>query len=109
MEKGAKAAKLADQIRDYLAAWIREDFPGCLVSVAHVQLSTNLQQATIWIEGFTANTGAVVRDLQKEQRRYQQRLYRALDKRAIPAIRFMESKGADDQDRIDRLLNGERF
>jgi ribosome-binding factor A len=109
MDKGAKAAQLADQIRDYLAAWIRKDFPGCLVSVAQVQLSTNLQQATVWLEVFGDDQGSILPKVRKYQAEYQRRLYQNLRRFAIPTIHFELSTAYEDAARIDELLNSDKI
>lgn len=109
MDKGAKAAQLADQIRDYLAAWIRKDFPGCLVSVLHVQLSPNLQQATIWIEVFSGDATRILRDLESHRSEYQKRLYTTLQRFAVPTIRFALDTSHQDEKRITDLLNSDEI
>ena len=104
MDKGAKAVRLADQIRDHLAAWIIKDFPGCLVSVVQVQLSENLQRATVWIEAFDEPAKDAFNRIRKQDRKYQAQLYRELGRRAIPAISFRLSHLNEEDERLQRLL-----
>ena len=109
MNKGAKAAQLADQIRDHLAAWIRKDFPGCLVSVTQVQLSMNLQQATVWLECFDEASKKYVPKIQQRQGEYQRELYRHMRRFALPTIHFALSSAFEDQERIEQLLKSEEI
>ena len=107
MDKGAKAARLADHLRDYLAAWIQKDFPGCLVSVSQVQLSTNLKQAIVWLEIFNQDKDVLMRKIEKRQPEYQHQLYHLLQRFSVPSIQFRLSTAQEDQERIEKLLNSE--
>lgn len=104
MDKGAKAVRLADQIRDLVAAWILKDVPGCFVSVVQVQLSENLQRATVWLEAFDQPAKAAIGRIKRLTPQYQARLYREMGRRNIPTISFRESHLADADQRLDELL-----
>ena len=107
MDKGAKAAQLSDHIRDYLAAWIQRDFPGRLVSVAQVQLSPNLQRATVWVECFNVDPKVLLKELKPKTAGYQHKLTQHMEKRVIPLIRFATGTPRASVSRIDELLKGE--
>lgn len=89
MDKGARAARLADLLRDYLATWIHEDYPGRLVTVSDIQLSSNKQQATVWLSSFDQSGYQAAVEISTRSARYQHLLHTKLDRRAIPLLHFV--------------------
>ena len=89
MDKGAKAARLADLLRDYLAGWLKRDYPGRLISVSDIQMSPNGQRATVWLSAFDAPAHEALEDALRHAGRYQHLLHSALDRRFVPELRFV--------------------
>lgn len=86
-EAHVRAAQLADQIRDYLAAWTARVQPGSFVSVTGVTLTPNLKVATVWVR-VIGNEQAALQALEKQRRSYQHRLVTTLPRFKVPAISF---------------------
>jgi ribosome-binding factor A len=87
MQKGIQAARLADQIRDYLAHWSQADLPGYFFSITQVTFSPSLQDATIWLDILDVTTAdRVVSGFNRLLPGYQRRLHQALQKRALPRL-----------------------
>ena len=89
MDKGAKAARLVDLLRDYLANWLQQDYPGRLISVSDIQLSPNGQRATVWLSSFDEAGWKSIQDALRNSGRYQHRLHTAMSRRFIPELRFV--------------------
>lgn len=89
MDKGARAARLVDLLRDYLASWLQQDYPGRILSVSDIQLSPNGQRATIWLSAFDAPAVLALEDVISHAGRYQHRLHGAMSRRFVPEIRFV--------------------
>ena len=88
MDRASRAARLADQIRDYLAAWLNQDFPGSLVSVSSVQLSVNGQYATVWLTFLGTAVNTPIKDIVRKRPYYQSKLRHSLNRAAVPLISF---------------------
>ena len=94
MEQAVRAARLADQIRDYLAEWAARDMPGSFFSITQVTLHTDLSVATAWIDVLRPEEGdTVMRSLEQHLPAYQRRLGRALRRRLVPRLHIRK----DDQ------------
>jgi ribosome-binding factor A len=105
MDKGIKAARIADQIRDYMAQWTRQDMPQTLFSITQVTLTPDLGKAIIWVEAYkTEETEKLVAALRKKGPYYQHRLITTLKKRAVPELVFEADKTQDLNQRFDELL-----
>lgn len=88
MDRSSRAARLADQIRDYLALWLNRDFPGALVSVGSVQLSTSGHQATVWLRFLATTERSPLKNIVQKTSYYQFQLRQSLNRAAVPAISF---------------------
>lgn len=89
MDKGAKAARLADLLRDHLALWLRRDYPGRLISVSDIQMSPNGQRATVWLSAFDSKAIEALEDVIRHAPKYQHLMHSALDRRFVPELKFV--------------------
>ena len=106
MEKGIKAARLADQIRDYLATWTRRDFPGYFFTITQVTLKPDLTMATIWIEVIDpSQLETLLHKLKRKEVPYKHELARTLNRRSSLQLQFLPDSSADIQRQLDQLLN----
>lgn len=97
-DRSIKAAQLADQIRDYLAAWTAREYPGSFVVVTQVTLTPNLREATAWVR-LIGNEAKTSRQLIADTKGYQHKLRGALKRAHIPTLQFAfetESEGLPD-------------
>lgn len=98
-DRAIRATQLADQIRDYLAVWIRTDFPGELLTVSTVTLKPNLRDATVWVSCFNeGHIPSVTQSLKKREREYHQKLYSTLRRRGLPTLHIVVTGIADAQE-----------
>lgn len=102
--KGIKAARLADQIRDYLATWTHQDFPQSFLSITQVTLEPDYSRATAWVELLNPTDKTAFQKLIKRQGEYQAKLYRALGKISCPRLVFKLDDRPDLNQRFDELL-----
>jgi ribosome-binding factor A len=105
MVETIKANKLADQIRDYLSDWTLKDMVGSFFSITQVTLSTDLQEATVWIECLnTLDQTKIFARLQKNRSKYQHNLSLALARRSSPKIIFKIDNSPEILAHFDSLL-----
>ena len=98
--RNIKAAQLADQIRDYLAAWTARDYPGSFVVVTDVTLNPKLTTARVWVR-INKNEGVIFQKLLKATKHYQQKLVVTLPRFRVPFIMFaLDTSAADPLDSL---------
>jgi ribosome-binding factor A len=108
MDNAIKAARMADQIRDYLAVWSHFAAGSRLFSITQVTLKPDLSQAVVWVQIDNEDSRVpVLAALKKEARTYQQRLLKTLGKRSAPYLHFRLDDRADLGARFDQLLKEE--
>ena len=106
MVKAIKAAKLADQLRDYLASWAIPDLPGYLFSITQVTLTPDLQRAIVWVDVLDASRQAtIMKKLNEKAHSYQKRLHATFQRQIVPKIVFKADERPELSDRFDELLN----
>ena len=89
MDKGIQAARLADQIRDYVATWARQDLPGYLFSFTNVTVNATKSHAILWFEVLNPDQmGTIVRKLEENLPTYQRKLSVQLGKRSCPRLKL---------------------
>jgi len=103
--KAVKAAQLADQIRDYLAAWTAQDFLGYFFSVTQITLKPDLSVAIVWIDILRPEESKLImRKLNQRVSVYQHSLQRSLQRRMIPHLEFRLDDREERNQQFDRLL-----
>ncbi|HSI20620.1 MAG TPA: ribosome-binding factor A [Verrucomicrobiae bacterium] len=100
-----KGARLADEIRDNLAAWTARDYPGSFVVITGVTLSHNLRYATVWVRILGNDPEGVFKKLQKGTRHYQHRLVVTLTRFKLPFISFTLDQRPDEETTLGTLPN----
>lgn len=104
MDRSIKAAQLADQIRDYLAAWTAQDFPGARFSLTEVTLTPDLLKATVWVESFDPEVlRTTLPKLAQKANTYRGRLYQSLQRRGVPFLSFLPDERAKMAQTLDSL------
>lgn len=102
MVKAIKAAQLADQIRDYLATWASQDFPGALFAITQVTLTPDLRQATIWVDVLIPDSEKkIIAELNKKRNSYRHKLAQTFQRRSVPILTF----SLDDHESIALQLD----
>jgi ribosome-binding factor A len=105
MDKGARAARMADQIRDYIAIWSHEEYSGYIFSITQVTLTPDKGKATVWVEvSDSSQQAAVFAMLRRNAGRFQHRLHKALGKQSGPVLEFELDDNLDLNLRFDELL-----
>ena len=106
MVQAIKAAQLADQLRDYLATWTTQDLAGYLFTITQVTLSTDLRQATAWVDILQEKDKTVVmQQLEKKKKTYQNKLHQHLKRHIIPVLHFRYDDQVQLEARFTELLN----
>ena len=105
MEKGIKAARIVDQVRDYIAEWTHEDLVGYIFSITQVTLSTDMRLATAWVEVYDEkDQQKVLNFLKKNQGKYQRQLNSKAGKLAMLKVQFQADESEKFQKQFDNLL-----
>ena len=88
-DRAIRATQLADQMRDYLASWVRIDFPSELLSVTSVTLRPNLRDATVWVSCYrNEDILRLTKKVKAKERFYQKKLNATMQRRGLPNIHF---------------------
>jgi len=81
------------------------EFGSILVTVTKVEVSSNLEQAVVWVSIFPSSENKLVfQILNKNIYHLQQVLNKKLKIKPVPKIKFEEDQTIQEMDRIDRLL-----
>jgi len=105
MVKAIKAAKLADQIRDYVAAWIVSDLQGTFCSITQVTLSPDLRQATLWVSFLYPDQAPKgMRQLASLLPTYRHRLSQQMQRKILPTLTAKIDNSAELNQQFDELL-----
>jgi ribosome-binding factor A len=110
MSQGSRPDRVADQIRSELAALLGRDVhdPGIgFVTLTHVQLSPDLQQARVryTIIGDDKARTATARALERATPFLRRQLGSRLRLKRVPELRFDYDESIAGQDRIEQLLS----
>lgn len=105
MDKTIKAARLADQIRDYVAVWSQQDLQGYIFSITQVTLSLDLSEAIIWVDiTQKEHQKLIFATLKRNEKKYQRKLNKLPSKLAMIKISFRLDESDTFYERFDELL-----
>ncbi len=100
-----RAARLADEIRDSVAAWLSRDIKEPLTTVTFVTLSSDMRAATVWLRAFPAEkTDTAVAIAERRRGDYQHQLAGHLCRRTSPSLRFRADRSAEAEEEMEKLL-----
>jgi ribosome-binding factor A len=102
-DQSIKGAQLADQIRDYLAAWTARDYPGSFVVITAVTLTPNLRHATVWVR-IIGDEERTMQKLKRSTKHYQHRLKTTMPRFGIPLISFVSDTRAEGESDLPSIL-----
>ncbi len=89
MVEAIKAARFADQIRDYVASWSSQDLPGYFFSLTAVTLNPSGTHAVIWVDCYDLNQSkTILSRLSEKAGHYKRRLHQTMQKQHIPDLSF---------------------
>lgn len=109
MAPGRRQARLADQVRDetaqIIAAELKDPRIG-FVTVTHVELTRDLQQAWIWVSvlGSPAEQQATLEGLASARGYVRREIGQRLRLRRSPEISFRLDHGAEDSEHVEKLI-----
>ncbi|MEI6477893.1 MAG: ribosome-binding factor A [bacterium] len=102
MDRSTRAARLADQIRDYLASWSQQDHPGYIFSLTQVTLTPDRSRATVWVQVSQPDQrDTVLAFLRKDASNYHRKLLKALAKQNAPLLTYK----LDDSQALNKLFD----
>lgn len=109
--KGVKAAQLADHIRDLAAVFLLRELSGApLVTITQVNLTPDLQQATIWFRVFPVEQLAkTTTRLNRLAPKLQHEISQKMQRRFVPKLRFQADQSVESSQTLDNLLNQDNF
>lgn len=81
--------QLADQIRDYMAAWLVQDYPRYFLTVEAVTFSENRHTAYVWVKSFKTVDPSLRKTIEQRAPHYRHRLAAAISRRTIPDLQIL--------------------